>query len=94
MAVKIKNSKGFIVYKMKGAETMKLGGCGVCDYCNNTSANGYLVAVLKSYYCEKCYRDWLKRAKYYEEDRRYELKYINYYDKIFKIKGELEWKLK
>ena len=82
MARKFINEKGFTVYEMTGAETMKFGGYGICDYCNEGAVKGYLIPVLNHYYCEECYNNWLKRAEYYEEDRWFEERKIEYYDSI------------
>ena len=82
MSIKFINEKGFTVYEMTGVETMEFGGYGICDYCNRAALKGYLIPVLNHYYCEKCYNNWLERAEYYEEDRWFEERKIEYYDSI------------
>ena len=82
MAKKFINEKGFTVYEMTGAETMEFGGYGICDYCNEGAAKGYLIPVLNHYYCEECYNEWVESAEYYEEDRWFEKRKIEYYDSI------------
>ena len=57
MARKFINEKGFTVYEMTGVETMEFGGYGICDYCNEGAAKGYLIPVLNHYYCEECYNN-------------------------------------
>ena len=80
MAIKFINEKGFTVYEMTGVETMEFGGYGICDYCNGAALKGYLIPVLNHYYCEKCYNKWNERAEYYEEDRPFEKRKIEFSD--------------
>lgn len=54
---------------------IKLNGGGICDGCDNPAslmAIGYLIPVLNSVYCEKCFIEWINRAEYYPEDLEYE----------------------
>ena len=82
MARKFINEKGFTVYETNIVEIMEFGGYGICDYCNGAALKGYLIPVLNHYYCEECYNNWLERAEYYEEDRWFEERKIEYYDNI------------
>ena len=80
------NAKGFKILKVLAAEVKAIGGFGICDGCNKPSEYGYLMPVVGSYwYCQKCYDDWNKHAKFYEEDREYEAKM---HDKWIKILRE------
>ncbi len=88
MARKFINEKGFAVYEMTGVETMEFGGYGICDSCNKSAVKGYLIPVLNSYFCEECYKRWIERAKYYEEDRLFEMRKIGYYDSILSAEEE------
>lgn len=68
MAEIVKNRKGFKVMKMNLFEINYIGGFGICDWCGNTSTEGYYIAVLNQWYCPKCYNEWYLRATYYPED--------------------------
>ena len=77
MAKSIKNKKGFKVIKLAKVEVIdlwgKYGGVGICDRCNDIDQKGgYYVACLNQYLCAKCYKDFIKNATYYEEDRYFE----------------------
>lgn len=85
MAHIVENKKGFKVIACSMSETAKFGGIGICDRCNNSAPTGYLVCVLNHWYCEKCYREWEARAKYYPEDSVYEEKNFNRYKKVLSI---------
>lgn len=78
---KIHNPKGFIVYKATLTDLTKIGGFGVCDHCNNMASEGYLVAVLNNYLCPNCYEEWYSYAENYEEDRMWEKKTAQYYER-------------
>ena len=87
MAYIVNNPKGFKVIQINRAELLgklsQLGSVGICDFCNNTSTKGYYIAVLNSWYCEKCYKNWLIRAKHYVDDFDIEDKNFEYFKKIF-----------
>lgn len=87
MAYIVNNPKGFKVIQINRAELLgklsQLGSVGICDFCNNTSTKGYYIAVLNSWYCEKCYKNWLIRAKYYVEDLDIEKRNFETLKKIF-----------
>ena len=51
-------------------------------FINEKGFTGYLIPVLNHYYCEKCYNEWVESAEYYEEDRWFEERKIEYYDSI------------
>lgn len=82
MARKFINEKGFTVYETNIVEIMEFGGYGICDHCNGAALKGYLIPVLNHYCCEECYNKWVERAEYYEEDRPFEKRKIEYYDSI------------
>lgn len=69
-----RDKKGFIVIPLKAKDTTKIGGLGICDFCNNASLDGFLIPVLASWYCPKCKEEWEKRSIYYIEDKQYEEK--------------------
>lgn len=68
MAQKIENKKGFKVLKMGLDEINNIGGLTICDFCGTPSLEGYYVAVLNQWLCQKCYNEWYLRAKHYPED--------------------------
>lgn len=78
MAEIVKNDKGFKVLKMSLEEVNSIGGLGICDFCNAASHEGYYIAVLNMWYCPKCYKEWISRAKYYPEDASIENKNFEY----------------
>ena len=79
MAKIIESDKGFKIIQVKAVELMQTipMALGICDYCGSASLNGFYIAVLNSYYCPKCYEEWIKRAKHYKEDRPFEEKNFN-----------------
>lgn len=82
MAKQYKNKKDFLIIQMNHEEALKIwgeyGGVGICDRCNNIEKKGYFIACLNRYYCEKCFKEWYKKAVNYEEDHAYEKRW---YDK-------------
>lgn len=86
MAKRINDKKGFLVIETSLTECVeKIGGIGICDYCNSSSFTGYYIAVLNCWYCEKCYKNWTQRAKRYEEDSHIEKRNFDYYAKLLEI---------
>lgn len=82
------NAKGFKIIEASAAEVKLIGGYALCDSCGLLSSNGYLIPALGSYwYCKKCYDDWNKQAKFYEEDVEFETQIHDRWIKIFKEKG-------
>lgn len=73
MAKIIENEKGFRVIEVTMTDIARIGGMGICDWCNGAiGKKGYYVAVLNSAMCEKCYNEWYERAVNYPEDGRVE----------------------
>ncbi|EAW7473419.1 hypothetical protein F7539_02165 [Campylobacter jejuni] len=71
--LEIDNNKEFKILKLNKQEILKIGGYGICDSCNKTLSNdGFMICVLFSCYCEKCYQEWYKVAINHEEDREIE----------------------
>lgn len=66
--------------KMNQAQIMgKIFGLCICDSCYGAMFDGFLIPVLNSVYCERCFTAWSDRAIYYEEDREYEKMKSKYY---------------
>ncbi|EOH0416918.1 hypothetical protein ACTK2J_001821 [Campylobacter jejuni] len=67
------NNKEFKILRLNKQEILKIGGYGICDSCNRRLSNdGYMICVLYSCYCEKCYKEWYKVAINHKEDREIE----------------------
>lgn len=81
----IKSKAGYTVFETTADDVTKLGGAGICDFCNCFAQKGYLIPVLNSYICPKCYSDWDNSGKMYAEDLDVEKKRIEYYES--KIQG-------
>lgn len=79
---KIKSRVGYLVYEVTAQDTVKLGGQGICDTCGKPSPKGYLVAVLNSYLCPKCYEVWDARSLMYSEDMPLERKREAYFNSV------------
>lgn len=67
MAKKVECGK-FLVIEVSRDECLGWGGAGFCDSCNATAEHGYYIAVLNTWFCPKCYEEWKKRAKWYQDD--------------------------
>lgn len=87
--IKFKTKQGFTIYKSTFFECISAtGGLGICDWCNRSNSTLYIVPVLNSAYCEKCYKDWRERTReYYEEDRDFEEHYIKSFEEQAERKG-------
>lgn len=73
MVSTVKNGKGFKILSIGRNELRQaIGGRGVCDYCSEKPIEGYYIAVLNSWYCPKCYHEWITINTYDEEDRPFE----------------------
>lgn len=83
----IKSKAGYTVFETTADDVTKLGGAGICDFCNCFAQKGYLIPVLiskiarlHSYICPKCYSDWDNSGKMYAENLDVEKKRIKYYE--------------
>ena len=88
MTRKFKIKQGLIVYETD-AQTMidAFDGLGLCDSCCFYSPKGYYIPVLNSYYCPKCFEDWLTRARRYESDVPYENNKIENFEFMLRVLG-------
>lgn len=81
MAKQYKNKKDFLIIQMNHEEAVKIwgeyGGVGICEHCNQVKAKGYYIACMNDYFCEACFKEWLKDAVNYKEDRSYEKRWYN-----------------
>ena len=58
--------QGFSYIDVTLDDCLKWGGLGVCDGCNKGAFSELkLIWVLHDTYCEKCFNNWLERAKKY-----------------------------
>lgn len=85
MAKKI-DCGNFLVIETSRSECISFGGMAVCDYCNAASEVGYYIAVLNCWYCPKCFEEWKKRAKWYQEDADVEKRNYEAYSQIIGVK--------
>lgn len=87
--IKFKTKQGYTVFKTTLTECIEItGGYGICDMCNTPDTTLYIIPVLNSAYCEKCYKDWRERTReYYEEDRDFEEHYIKSFEEQAERKG-------
>jgi len=76
-------SKGFKILDVTAVHCLAWGGLGICDSCNKGVTEGKYIAVLNSYYCQKCFDDWHKYATNHSEDRGYENAHLQ--DILFRI---------
>lgn len=59
--LEIDNNKEFKILRLNKQEILKIGGYGICDSCNKALSNdGFMICVLFSCYCEKCYQNGIK----------------------------------
>lgn len=66
--------QGFSYVDITLKECINWGGCGICNSCGTIANDLKLVYVLGDTYCEKCFNEWLERAKNYsEEDIKHDL---------------------
>lgn len=70
--IKIKMATGHYAYIASANATFYLGGCGICDFCNDLTPRGYLVPLHQSYYCPDCFRELKSLKKFYPESVAYE----------------------
>lgn len=70
--IKIMMPSGHYAYIASAIATFYLGGCGVCDRCNDVTPRGFLVPLHTSYYCPDCYNTLKAQTKYYRESIPFE----------------------
>ena len=78
---------GHLAYKTSLDEALKWGGYGICDDCNDFALEGYLVPVLNHWMCEKCFKEWNDRAKFYAGDVPFEKRTAAYYEHLLPVEG-------
>lgn len=77
--------QGFSYVDVTFEECINWGGACICDGCNKMHENLKLIFILHDTYCDKCFNEWLERAKTYskkdiEEDLIIQNKYhLNWY---------------
>ena len=66
--------RGFTYLPVSYLDCLSWGGFGICDFCNQNMQHAYLVFVLNSCICSKCFNEWIERSKSYpQEDVDYDL---------------------
>lgn len=86
MAKVLPSDKGFKLIATTNVEMVAIGSYGICDSCNDLPERGVYVAVLNYWMCEKCFKDWHKRAKYYQQDAEFEDRGFQFYKKKLNAK--------
>lgn len=73
--------QGYSYIKCKKEDCLDWGGFGICDFCGEEMTDEvYLIFILNSAYCEKCFKEWINRARAYEEDLAIQKQnHISYY---------------
>lgn len=62
-------NQGYSYVKCTKNDCFDWGGMAICDYCGeHMQGNIYLIFILGSAYCEKCFKDWINRVKKYDDD--------------------------
>lgn len=86
--IKFKTSSGYLAYRSNAAETLLLGGMGICDHCNELALDGFLVPVLNHYVCPQCFQDWERQGTYYPEDIPIERSTAAYFESKIPLEGD------
>ena len=61
--------QGYSYIKCTREDCFNWGGASICDYCGEDMKDDvYLIFILNSAYCPKCFKDWTRRSRRYEED--------------------------
>lgn len=63
--------KGYSYVKCTKEDCFNWGGMAICDSCGKLmNEEVYLIYVLGQAFCTKCFKEWIKNSKRYEEDLR------------------------
>lgn len=67
MAKLITNEKGFKVISLTRTEEVALfDDWGYCEACEEICERGFLIPMLETYFCPRCYNAWLPGATHYK----------------------------
>lgn len=69
----------FLILKVSRDAVLYWGGTGECDHCLARPEEGYYIAVLNEWLCEKCFNKWKTYAVYYEDDAPIERRNFDFY---------------
>lgn len=62
-------NKGYSYIKCTKEDCFNWGGAAICDNCGEFIEDEvYLIFVLGQAFCKKCFDDWIKHSRRYEED--------------------------
>lgn len=62
-------NQGYSYLKCTEQDCYDWGGAAICDSCGeHMSDDNYLIFILASSYCPKCFKDWIEHSKRYEDD--------------------------
>lgn len=86
MAHAATTDKGFKVIYASNIDVIGIGGFGICDRCDTSSARGVIIPVLAGrWYCETCFENWHKEAERFEENTEYEESTLKRFEKLLKL---------
>lgn len=71
-----RTEKGFIIIPIKSDLMRKISELPympICDSCiKSGEETGMYIPVLNQWFCIDCYDEWYQKARYYEDDRKFE----------------------
>lgn len=82
MAKCVISPKGFKTIECTREEMVAIGSYGICDNCCGKPHRGLYVAVLNSWLCPGCYKEWHERARCYPQDAPIENKNFRFYKEL------------
>lgn len=61
--------QGYSYLKCTKKDCFDWGGLAICDFCGEDMKDDvYLIFILNSALCPKCFEEWISRAKKYSDD--------------------------
>lgn len=88
MARKVEFKKFLIIECTVREMYVACGSPGICDFCGDSSSEGYYIAVLNHWYCPECFEEWKQRARYYPQDAVVERRNYAYYASRLGLKSQ------
>ena len=79
--------QGYSYVKCTKEESFSWGGAAICDSCGSVMNDDiYLIYILASAYCPKCFEKWSNNATEYEDDIRLQNQMQNRWYKSYGFK--------
>lgn len=95
MAQIVENKKGFKVIQISRKELIDMfgqhGNVGICGGCRKEADIGFYVAILNSWLCPHCYKEWYNKVynhEYYKQYENLENSNFNFYKYILDIQQQ------